>query len=130
MMYFIGSKSHKYGRMKYTKIVSKIIERIFIQIPTRTISGILRYPDPKTTAFGGVATGSINAHEAATVAETIKINGWTSIVIAIGYKTGNNIAVVARLEVISVKKLTDAIKINTNKTVSYTHLTLPTISCG
>ncbi len=75
MMYFIGSKSHKYGRMKYTKIVSKIIERIFIQIPTRTISGILRYPDPKTTAFGGVATGSINAHEAATVAETIKING-------------------------------------------------------
>jgi hypothetical protein len=75
MMYFIGSKSHKYGRIKYTKIVSKIIERIFIQIPTRTISGILRYPDPKTTAFGGVATGSINAHEAATVAETIKING-------------------------------------------------------
>ena len=34
---------------------------------------------------------------------------------AIGYKTGKSIAVVARLDVISVRKLTDAIKMKTNK---------------
>ena len=107
-------KSHIYGRTKYTKKVNRIIDKIFIQIPTRTISGILKYPEPKTTALGGVATGSINAHEAATVAETIKINGWTSIVIAIGYKTGKSIAVVAKLDVISVRKFTDAINMKTN----------------
>lgn len=83
-------------------------------MPTRTISEIRKYPDPKTTALGGVATGSINAHDAATVAETIKIKGCTSIAIAIGYKIGNNIAVVAKLDVISVKKLTDEINIKTN----------------
>ena len=32
-----------------------------------------------------------------------------------GYKIGNNIAVVARLEVISVRKLTEVIKTKTNK---------------
>lgn len=48
--------------------VSRIMDIIFIQNPFFTISSIFRYPDPKTTAFGGVATGNINAHEAATVA--------------------------------------------------------------
>ena len=42
-------------------------------MPVLTMSGILRYPDPKTMAFGGVATGNINAHDAATVAEAIKM---------------------------------------------------------
>jgi hypothetical protein len=74
-----------------------------------------KYPDPKTTALGGVATGNINAQVAATVAETIKMNGWTSIVIAIGYRIGNNIAVVAKLDVISVRKLTAVIKMITSK---------------
>ena len=36
------------------------------------MSSIFRIFDPKTTAFGGVATGSINAQEAATVAPTNK----------------------------------------------------------
>ena len=35
------------------------------------------------------------------------MKGWTSIAIAIGYRIGNNIAVVAKLEVISVRKLTE-----------------------
>lgn len=48
------------------------IETIFIQIPFFTMSDIFKYPDPKTTAFGGVATGSIKAQEAATVAPTNK----------------------------------------------------------
>ena len=46
---------------------------MFIHIPLLIISGILRYPDPKTTAFGGVATGIIKAQDAATVHATIRI---------------------------------------------------------
>ena len=46
------------GRTKYTKRDKSIIDKIFIQIPTRTMSGILKYPEPKTTALGGVATGA------------------------------------------------------------------------
>ena len=42
-------------------------------MPDRIISGILKYPDPNTTAFGGVATGSIKAHEAEMVTETMII---------------------------------------------------------
>jgi len=36
-----------------------------MRIPTLTISAIFSSFDPNTTAFGGVATGNINAHEAA-----------------------------------------------------------------
>ena len=46
---------------------------IFIRIPTLTISDIFKILAPKTTAFGGVATGNINAHDAAKVAPTINI---------------------------------------------------------
>ena len=43
----------------------------FIHIPTLTISYIFKYPEPNTTALGGVATGNMKAHEAAIVAPTI-----------------------------------------------------------
>lgn len=76
------------------------------------MSGILRYPEPKTTALGGVATGNINAQEAATVAETMRINGCTSMDRAIGASIGSSMAVVARFDVISVRKLTAAINIS------------------
>ena len=49
------------------------IEIIFNHTPTLTIVDILRYPEPKTTALGGVATGNINAQDAARVAATIII---------------------------------------------------------
>ena len=51
------------------------MEKRFITIPTFTMSGILKYPEPKTTALGGVAAGSIKAQDAATVAPVIIING-------------------------------------------------------
>lgn len=85
-----------------------IMERRFIINPLFTISGILKYPEPNTTAFGGVATGSIKAHEAATAAATMRTKGCISTVRAMGAKTGSNMAVVAKLDVISVKKLTAA----------------------
>src|SRR5690606_27326377 len=77
-------KSHNIGNIKYTNKVKMTIEMMFITKPFFTISGIRRYPDPKTTALGGVATGSINAQEAATAAPTIKTKGWTSTMTAIG----------------------------------------------
>jgi hypothetical protein len=48
------------------------MDAIFNQKPLLTISPIFKYPEPNTTAFGGVATGNINAQEAATVAPTNK----------------------------------------------------------
>ena len=80
--------------------------------------------------MGGVATGNINAQDAATVAPTIKIKGFTSSTNDSGARIGKIIAVVAKFEVISVKKFTKAIKnkskIKIEAPVSYTHLTLPT----
>lgn len=67
---------------------------------------MVNIPDPNTTAFGGVATGNINAHEAAMVAEIMSRKGCTSMLWAIGASIGNSMAVVAKLDVISVKKLT------------------------
>ena len=52
-----------------------IIEIKFIQIPFLNISSIFKKPEPKTTAFGGVDIGSMNAHEAARVAEISKKYG-------------------------------------------------------
>jgi len=46
------------------------MENMLIKIPVLTISDIFNSLDPKTTAFGGVATGNINAQEAAKVVPT------------------------------------------------------------
>ena len=43
----------------------------FIQTPALIISPIFRNPDPNTMALGGVATGNINAQDAAIVHATI-----------------------------------------------------------
>ena len=67
---------------------------------------MLTQPLPKTIAFGGVATGNINANEAANVAGTIKYNGSTAAAIAAIPSIGRIIVVVAVLEVNSVKKVT------------------------
>jgi hypothetical protein len=55
-------------------------------------------PEPNTIAFGGVATGSINAHEADTVPGSIKTNGCTPIPIAVDASIGI-IIVVAVFEI-------------------------------
>ncbi|KYC49835.1 MAG: hypothetical protein AMQ74_01361 [Candidatus Methanofastidiosum methylothiophilum] len=48
------------------------MDMIFIKNPTLTISIILILPDPNTIAFGGVATGIINAKDEAIAAGIIK----------------------------------------------------------
>lgn len=87
----------------------------FIKKPAFSISGIRKYPEPNTTAFGGVATGSIKAQDAAAVHATKSMKGSTSKDRASGAITGNIIAVVAKLDVTSVRKLTQVI-INSNNT--------------
>lgn len=72
-------------------------------IPVRIISDIFNLLVPKTTAFGGVATGSINASDAAKVAGSINNKGFNSILIAIPASIGKSISVVAVLDVSSVK---------------------------
>ncbi len=47
----------------------------FRNSPFLAIWGILTHPLPKTIAFGGVATGIMNANEAESVAGTISIKG-------------------------------------------------------
>ena len=45
--------------------------------PVLTIAEIFNFPEPKTIAFGGVATGSINANEHDIVAGIIINKGLT-----------------------------------------------------
>ena len=70
--------------------------------------------DPKTMAFGGVAIGIIKAKLAASVAGNINRYGCTPATpIAIPLRIGTNVAVVAVLDVSSVKKITLAHMIKT-----------------
>ena len=73
--------------------------------PFRAISITLNLPDPNTMALGGVATGSINAHDAATVAGTIKKNGCSPMAIAVAPKMGRIMVAIAVFEMTSVKKM-------------------------
>src|SRR5699024_2000794 len=79
---------------------------IFNAKPALAISGIRKYPEPNTTAFGGVATGSINAQDAATPAAIISANGWNPSATANAAIIGNIIDAVAVFDVISVKNMT------------------------
>ena len=49
------------------------MEKMLIHKPAFTMSEIFKSFEPKTTAFGGVATGSIKAQEAAIVAPVSSI---------------------------------------------------------
>ena len=73
--------------------------------PTFAISGIRRYPLPNIIAFGGVATGSMNAQDADIAAGIISKKGCMDIATAIEPSTGIIMVVVAVFEVTSVKKV-------------------------
>src|SRR5699024_6488226 len=88
--------------------VTKKIPIIFNAKPALAMSGIRKKPKPNTTAFGGVATGNINAHDAATAAAIINAYGWNPKATASDAIIGNIIEAVAVLDVISVKKITSA----------------------
>ena len=72
-------------------------------------------PDPKTIALGGVATGNIKAQLAARATAAVTNIGLKSDCIAMAATTGKKVAVVAILEVNSVKKI---IMVTTNITIN------------
>ena len=74
-------------------------------MPALAISETLIRPEPKIIAFGGVATGSINANDAEIVAGIIKYSGLTFIAVAIEAKIGSSVWVVAVFDVSSVKNV-------------------------
>ena len=78
---------------------------IFSANPARIISGIVNFPDPNTIAFGGVATGSMNAQLAARTTGIVKATGAIPRATATAPTTGKNVDVVATLEVISVRNI-------------------------
>ena len=78
---------------------------IFKPIPAFIISLISNCQLPKTTAFGGVAIGNINAQLAAIVVGMTKNNGFISKPIAKIINIGVKVATVAVFELSSVKKI-------------------------
>ena len=66
---------------------------------------MVNFPEPKTIALGGVATGSINAQLAAKTTGIVKATGAIPRATATAPTTGKNVDVVATLDVISVKKI-------------------------
>ncbi len=81
-----------------------IIPMMFSAMPARTIFGIVRSPDPKTIALGGVATGNMKAQLAANVTGTVSTIGSMPDLYAMAAMTGRKVAVVAILLVNSVRK--------------------------
>ena len=80
--------------------------------PALIISGIVSFPEPKTIALGGVATGNMNAQLAANTTGIVRATGAMPKATATAPTTGKNVEVVATLEVISVRKM---IKVATAK---------------
>lgn len=78
---------------------------MLINMPALTISEMVIRPLPNTIALGGVATGIINAQDAAIVAGIINNRGLVFIATATDAKIGRIISVVAVFEVSSVKKV-------------------------
>ena len=76
-------------------------------------------PLPNITAFGGVATGSINAQLAAIVHGMAKKSGLTFMPIAKAINMGANVAIVAVLEFSSVKKIINVTKIIIRRKILY-----------
>lgn len=75
------------------------------------MSPTCNFPDPKTIAFGAVATGSINAHDAAIVAGIINRKGWIPIASENAARIGSMIEAVATFDVTSVRKFTISVTI-------------------
>jgi len=86
-------------------MVTKKTPIIFNANPALIISGMVNFPEPKTIALGGVATGNINAQLAANTTGIVKATGAIPRATATAPTTGKNVEVVATLDVISVKNI-------------------------
>src|SRR5690606_18541427 len=84
------------------------MEAIFRIKPAFIISPIFICPELNTIAFGGVATGSIKAQEAASTAPAISMSGAILKEAARVINKGRIMLAVAVLDVISVRKFMPA----------------------
>ena len=84
--------------MTYSMLVMTTIAIAFRRMPTRTISWMASRCDPNTMALGGVATGSMNAHEAAIVAGTMRSIGGMPVTTLSEAMIGSSTCVVAVLK--------------------------------
>ena len=75
--------------------VTKTVSATFSQTPARAVSRTSTWPLPDAIALAGVATGSMNAHDAATVAATGKSVGSAATETASAARTGRTAAAVA-----------------------------------
>lgn len=109
-------KSRDYLKKKKAHIVTMAMDMKFRIRPTCIISFCLMYPVPMTMAFGGVATGNINAQEAPMPMTMISASGGRPSCTPIGANSGTSKAAEAVFEVNSVKKIMNAViaKITTN----------------
>lgn len=85
-------------------------------IPAFTISGIVNRPEPKTMAFGGVATGIMKAQLEARVQAILNMYGLRPRPGERAVRMGSKDAVVATLEVNSVMVVTESVTKKTCKT--------------
>ena len=86
--------------------------------PAVTISFMVTYSVPYATAFGGVATGSMNARDEATATVIIISIGFTARAVTdIPARTGIMMFATAVFEVNSVKIITTIARIRTNRTI-------------
>ena len=92
----------------YVTSVIIIIPIILITNPVRIILLMLTLLVPNIIAFGGVAVGSMNANDAASVTGSINTSGFIFNPAAIEAKTGSSICVEAVFEVNSVRKVINA----------------------
>lgn len=79
------------------------------------IFGILRYFELKMIVLGGVVIGSINVQEVVRVVFIISMQGCMLMAMARGVSMGRSMVVVARLEVILVRKLIVVIRISSSR---------------
>lgn len=96
-----------YNQNNMLKPVKTTIQAIFKNRPARIISCCLIWPVAKTIAFGGVATGSIKAHEAAMAINTDRITGDMPNASATEANTGISKAALAVLLANSVRNTTN-----------------------
>ena len=85
--------------------MTTIIPMKFNPTPTFAICGMVTHPEPKIIALGGVATGSIKAHEADIVAGIINKNGCMPIASAVAARMGIKMVDVAVFDVTSVRNV-------------------------
>mmetsp|Transcript_78801 Transcript_78801/g.222813 ORF Transcript_78801/g.222813 Transcript_78801/m.222813 type:complete len:400 (-) Transcript_78801:416-1615(-) len=99
------------------QVVMSTADAKFMMSPVEAMSRIVILRVAQTMAFGGVATGSIKAQLAASVAGTIRVTGASWREQARSPRIGSSTLAVAVLLVTSVRKVTSSTAANTTRSV-------------